>query len=208
LPGNVIYGAQLLGNKQYAGFAKNLMDGCVQLWEGTKTNIAPESFHWIPKDSPLGNYTASQIAQDKRRGFYFAQNEATYDLRPGKAHRMQNIYFTWSNVYLVVSHFAETVESLFYFYRITGDKTYQYKAWKIFQAIDKYCRTPSGYSSLNNVDVVPPGWSDFQESFLFAETFKYLYLIFSDTSVISLNDWVFNTEAHPFKLPSTLKIQK
>lgn len=59
------------------------MDGCVQLWQGTETKIAPESFHWIPKDSPLGNYTTDQITQDKQRGYYFSQNEATYDLRPG-----------------------------------------------------------------------------------------------------------------------------
>ncbi|CAO3663738.1 unnamed protein product [Umbelopsis vinacea] len=184
LPGNVVYGAQLLGNKQYAGFAEKLMDGCVQLWQGTETKIAPESFHWIPKNSSLGNYTTDQIAQDKQRGYYFSQNEATYDLRP------------------------ETLESLFYFYRITGNKDYQNIAWEIFQAINKYCRTSSGFSSLDNVDMIPPGQSDFQESFLFAETFKYLFLIFSDTSVINLNEWVFNTEAHPFKLPSPIKIQK
>jgi mannosyl-oligosaccharide alpha-1,2-mannosidase len=102
----------------------------------------------------------------------------------------------------------ETLESLFYFYRITGNKDYQNIAWEIFQAINKYCRTSSGFSSLDNVDMIPPGQSDFQESFLFAETFKYLFLIFSDTSVINLNEWVFNTEAHPFKLPSPIKIQK
>lgn len=30
-----------------------------------------------------------------------------------------------------------------------------------------------------------------------AETLKYLYLIFCDDSVISLDEWVLNTEAHP-----------
>jgi len=34
-----------------------------------------------------------------------------------------------------------------------------------------------------------------------AETLKYFYLVFSEPSVISLDDWVFNTEAHPFKIP-------
>ena len=27
--------------------------------------------------------------------------------------------------------------------------------------------------------------------------FQYLYLIFSDDSLISFDEWVFNTEAHP-----------
>lgn len=38
------------------------------------------------------------------------------------------------------------------------------------------------------------------QSFFLAETLKYLYLLFSPTSVISLDEWVFNTEAHPIKI--------
>lgn len=30
--------------------------------------------------------------------------------------------------------------------------------------------------------------------------FQYLYLLFSDDSLISLDEWVFNTEAHPFPI--------
>lgn len=35
-----------------------------------------------------------------------------------------------------------------------------------------------------------------------AETLKYFYLVFSDPEDISLDEYVFNTEAHPFKRPS------
>ena len=38
------------------------------------------------------------------------------------------------------------------------------------------------------------------QSFFLAETLKYLYLLFSPSSVISLDEWVFNTEAHPIKI--------
>jgi len=38
-----------------------------------------------------------------------------------------------------------------------------------------------------------------QESFWLAETLKYLYLIFDDPERLSLDDWVFTTEAHPLK---------
>jgi len=38
------------------------------------------------------------------------------------------------------------------------------------------------------------------QSFFLAETLKYLYLLFSPTSVISLDEWVFNTEAHPLRI--------
>jgi mannosyl-oligosaccharide alpha-1,2-mannosidase len=42
---------------------------------------------------------------------------------------------------------------------------------------------------------------DKMESFWTAETLKYFYLIFSTPDMISLDDWVFNTEAHPFRRP-------
>jgi hypothetical protein len=38
-----------------------------------------------------------------------------------------------------------------------------------------------------------------------AETLKYFYLIFSEPDVMSLDDYVFNTEAHGFKLPKSQK---
>lgn len=36
------------------------------------------------------------------------------------------------------------------------------------------------------------------DSFFFAEVLKYLYLTFSDPGVVNLDQWVFNTESHPF----------
>lgn len=41
---------------------------------------------------------------------------------------------------------------------------------------------------------------DKMETFFLAETLKYLYLLFSPRDVLSLDEWVFNTEAHPFRI--------
>jgi len=38
------------------------------------------------------------------------------------------------------------------------------------------------------------------QSYFLSETLKYLYLLFSPPSVISLNEWVFNTEAHILRI--------
>lgn len=43
--------------------------------------------------------------------------------------------------------------------------------------------------------------TDWQQSFWLAETLKYFYLIFSPPDLISLDDYVLNTEAHPFLRP-------
>jgi len=34
-------------------------------------------------------------------------------------------------------------------------------------------------------------------SFFLAETLKYLYLLYADDTLLPLDQWVFNTEAHP-----------
>lgn len=46
-----------------------------------------------------------------------------------------------------------------------------------------------------------PQLSDRVESFWMAETLKYFYLIFSEPGFISLDDYILNTEAHPFRRP-------
>jgi mannosyl-oligosaccharide alpha-1,2-mannosidase len=42
---------------------------------------------------------------------------------------------------------------------------------------------------------------DSMESFWLAETLKYFYLCFEEWDVVSLDEWVLNTEAHPLKRP-------
>jgi hypothetical protein len=46
----------------------------------------------------------------------------------------------------------------------------------------------------------PPDQDDMMQSFFLAETLKYLYLLFSPDDLMSLDKWVFNTEAHPLKI--------
>ncbi|XP_040818860.1 endoplasmic reticulum mannosyl-oligosaccharide 1,2-alpha-mannosidase [Ochotona curzoniae] len=100
----------------------------------------------------------------------------------------------------------ETVESLFYLYRVTRDRKYQDWGWEILQSFNKHTRVPSGgYSSINNVqDAQRPQPRDKMESFFLGETLKYLYLLFSeDAGLLSLDTHVFNTEAHPLPIWSS-----
>eukprot|EP01064_Diplonema_japonicum_P027739 TRINITY_DN4087_c3_g1_i1.p1 TRINITY_DN4087_c3_g1~~TRINITY_DN4087_c3_g1_i1.p1 ORF type:complete len:511 (+),score=73.93 TRINITY_DN4087_c3_g1_i1:104-1636(+) len=94
----------------------------------------------------------------------------------------------------------EVLESLFILYRQTKDPKYQEWAWEMFLAIEKYCKTPIAYSGLTDVDAPNGGYKDNQmQSFFLAETVKYLYLIFSDESLLPLDKYVLSTEAHPFR---------
>jgi glycosyl hydrolase family 47 len=40
---------------------------------------------------------------------------------------------------------------------------------------------------------------DSMQSFVFAETFKYYYLLFAPAAALDFDGVVFNTEAHPLK---------
>lgn len=45
------------------------------------------------------------------------------------------------------------------------------------------------------------GLTNGTQTFWMGETLKYFYLIFEDESVIDLDEWILNTEAHPFRRP-------
>lgn len=44
---------------------------------------------------------------------------------------------------------------------------------------------------------LPVTSDDVSQSWFFAETLKYFYLLFSPDEAMDLSRWVFNTEAHP-----------
>ena len=66
----------------------------------------------------------------------------------------------------------------------------QDKAWRMFEAIEKYTHTDIANAALDDVTTEDPPQSDRMESFWTAETLKYFYLIFSKPDVISLDDYV------------------
>ncbi|KAI1665260.1 Glyco-hydro-47 domain containing protein [Pyrenophora tritici-repentis] len=96
----------------------------------------------------------------------------------------------------------EAIESVWYMYRITGDNHWREAGWRMFLAIDRHTSTTYGNSAIDDVTKMAPGLNDEMESFWLAETLKYFYLLFAEEDVISLDEWVLNTEAHPFRRPT------
>ena len=56
-----------------------------------------------------------------------------------------------------------------------------------------------------DVNVLPVKQQDGMESFWLAETLKYLWLLFGADELLSLDDWVLNTEAHPLRIALPLR---
>lgn len=75
-------------------------------------------------------------------------------------------------------------------YRITGDKALQDAAWRMFQSIEKLARTNIAHAGIEDVRTLNTEKFDKMESFWLAETLKYFYLIFSEPSLISLDEYV------------------
>ncbi|CCM04166.1 uncharacterized protein FIBRA_06328 [Fibroporia radiculosa] len=94
----------------------------------------------------------------------------------------------------------ETVESFYLLWRTTGDEVWRERGWAVFQAIEREAKTESGYASLFSVEESPAPKKNEMPSFFMAETLKYLYLLFTDEELIPLDQWVFNTEAHPLPI--------
>ena len=84
------------------------------------------------------------------------------------------------------------IESTYYLQHYSGVREYQQMGEIMFNDFVKYCRTDTGYAALQNV--ITKRESDEMESFLFAKTFKYFYLLFAPQAVDFGRHITFNTE--------------
>jgi mannosyl-oligosaccharide alpha-1,2-mannosidase len=184
--GNFILGGIVLGVQKYIDHGLELARGCREAYIQTATGIGPESFAWqdnaTSPDANNGGPPSDQADFYERAGFW-VQNGA-YDLRP------------------------EVIESWYYAYRVTGDKTYQDWAWEAFLNINKTCAAGVGFSAVTDINESDGGqFYDSQESFWFAEVLKYSYLIHAGESDFQVktsdNRFVYNTEAHPVAIPKS-----
>ncbi|MEP6819075.1 MAG: glycoside hydrolase family 47 protein [bacterium] len=91
----------------------------------------------------------------------------------------------------------EIVESTYYLYHYTKDPKYLVMGEQLFRDFVRHCRTDAGYAALKTV--VTKEKSDSMQSFLFAETFKYFYLLFGPRRTLDFEKVIFNTEAHPIR---------
>lgn len=199
-------GGKLFDRRGDLAIAERLTEGCIWAYGASKHGVMPETFTlaacgaaradectwdeltWKKQvvldagETITGNFDADMakaqdIIQEKRLPKGFASvPDGRYLLRP------------------------EAIESVFVLYRATGRADLLETAWRMFVAIDKMTATPLANSAVNDVTTPgKPSASDSMESFWLGETLKYFYLLFADETVLSLDEWVFNTEAHPFR---------
>jgi mannosyl-oligosaccharide alpha-1,2-mannosidase len=174
--------------------AIQLTDGCVWAYNSTATGIMPEIFHLVPcegrtaaecKWSDAAWHTALKskaIDTPLHSAKEIAEYVASQRLTPGVASITDRRYLLR----------PEAIESIFVMYRITGDRAWQDKAWRMFEAVEAVTRTPIASSAIQDVTVEPSDvlTDDRMESFWLAETLKYFYLVFAEPNVVSLDEFV------------------
>ncbi|TDL22866.1 seven-hairpin glycosidase [Rickenella mellea] len=183
--GNWLLGGQLLNNQTIVDFALELVDACWNTYQSTATGIGPEVFAYISSNDLNGTFTGgdppsvTDLAFYEQHGFYIFNGGSDYILRP------------------------EVLESNFYAWRVSGDVKYQQRAAQAIDSINTFLAVNGAFAGIDDVNSINSTKIDDTESFFFAEVLKYLYLTFDDPNHISLDHYVFNTEAHPFIAPPT-----
>ncbi|KAK7924591.1 Mannosyl-oligosaccharide 1-2-alpha-mannosidase [Apiospora marii] len=171
-------------NEDDMRLARELMQTCWGMYKWMKTGLAAEITYFNIADPPLPESAPHnpplQFDSDPD-----AQWRKDFMVHSNDVHNLQR---------------PETVESLFYMWRITGERKYREWGWEMFKSFMNYTAIDDegGFTSLSNANTIPPVTKDNMESFWLAETLKYFYLLFSPNDLLPLDSVVINTEAHAF----------
>ncbi|KAI7484813.1 glycoside hydrolase [Hortaea werneckii] len=183
--GNFVLGGMITGNQTFVDFGLSIADTAGAMYSMTATGLGGEFVMWT--EDCLGNWGEGPCTANNS----VRLSDSSFKLRP------------------------EVLETWYYAYRATGDPKYREWAWSAFEAISKVCKTSTGFSAISDVNAPDGGKKlDMQESFVFAEVLKYVYLLHleddgnafhvQDSRHGVKNEWVYNTEAHPFRVVGRL----
>ncbi|KAI1079417.1 glycoside hydrolase family 47 protein [Whalleya microplaca] len=165
--------------------ARELTQTCWGMYKWMATGLAAEISYFNIASPPLAESAPHSTPPSEFDSDANAQWRKDYSVHAMDVHNLQR---------------PETVESLFYMWRITGDVKYREWGWEMFKSFMNHTAVEDGggFSSLSNANKVPPVMRDNMESFWLAETLKYFYLLFSPDDLLPLDKVVINTEAHAF----------
>ncbi|KIV79485.1 hypothetical protein PV11_07045 [Exophiala sideris] len=204
--------SRIFGNPEDFYIGEAITNGCVWAYQNSPTGIMPETFTLLPCTSTQQCEWSDSFWQEQSN-------------RPEHCMNGDCQQFKFPPGYLQVSDASyklrpEAIESVFIMWRMTGDEYWRDVGWGMFESIIEHTRSAFGHAALLSAmevfdrDAYEKGLmvrkvlarqTDDMESFWFAETLKYFYLLFSEPDLISLDDWVLNTEAHPFRLTEGIR---
>ena len=132
--------------------ARELTQTCWGMYKVNPTGLAPEIVHFKIHDPPRMESDHVVAPLDRLDDAEDAAWRKDYIVKPNDAHNLQR---------------PETIESLFYMWRITGDEIYRSWGWEMFKSFIEHTDIGmgGGFTSLEDVTSVPPKKRDNMESF-------------------------------------------
>ena len=131
--------------------ARELTKTCYGMYKAMATGLAPEIAHFNLTEPPHmesdGILDSDELTNDPEAAW-----RQDYEIKHNDNHNLQR---------------PETIETLFYMWRITGDVMYREWGWEIFQSFLKYTKADgdAGFTSLAHANEIPPILKDNMESF-------------------------------------------
>jgi len=199
LPGVLALGAATLPNapRTHMWAAQGLAQTCWTLYADSPTGLSPDevriSMEFAPNDGKWDGLWATHLAQWEQSGE--RGDPPGVRLAEPVKEASQREYNATKAAYLLR---PETVESFYLLWRTTGDDVWRERGWAVFEALMNETHVAnSGFASIKDVYRIGGPKLDEMPSWFLAETLKYLFLLFTDDDLVPLDQWVFNTEAHP-----------
>lgn len=186
-----ILGSTALDRPDWLPYGLDFSEWCANGYRQTAAGIGPALYSWDVEALRTDPEYVNQTAYYERAGYYL------------------------QDYYTAAGQAPEAVESWYYAHQWTGDAYWRDVAWAYTLAQNRTMRVPGGFGSVRNVLEADGGGvrGGIMQSFMLAETLKYQYLVQAETkgewdvgfektpgSGAHKNYFVYNTEAHPFKV--------
>ncbi|KAF2835227.1 glycoside hydrolase family 47 protein [Patellaria atrata CBS 101060] len=221
-PANFILGGAVTGEKRFVDFGLRLLKSYVSLYEATTSGLAPDVISWIPATCTSDDVDTKPECRVPEE--YATQEESGFVKKHG--------FWATDSRYLLR---PEVLESLYYAYRITGDRKYQRISFDLATKIIHACWVESGFAELKDVNValnqtLTEGKNDWMSSYMLSEVLMYAYIVHVEVGELMLEDgqimkmaddgeqddqswhvgrkrmeWVFSTQGHPLRVKASVK---
>lgn len=188
--GSFILGSTALDRPDWLAHGLGFSEWCANGYREMAAGIGPALYSWdLAELATPGE--ANQTALYARAGFVLLDQ------------------------YTAAGQAPEAVESWYYAYQWTADPYWRDVAWAYTLAQNRTMRNALGFGYIRDVTAADGGGlrGSIMQSFMLAETLKYQYLIQTErkgewdvggakagNSGGQKNLWVYNTEAHPFRV--------
>jgi mannosyl-oligosaccharide alpha-1,2-mannosidase len=202
---------RLLDREDYVDVARRFTNGCVWAYDAFPTGIMPEKAQMVACRDSNCAYRPIATGEDVPPGFVRIIDRR-YLLRP---EAIESVFYMWRitgdqawrdaawRMWEAIMKETETEIAFASIEDVTQKEGPMIDSMEVSlpMSIQQAWRLPFSFLFFFFPLQLFANQFD-KQTFWMGETLKYFFLIFEDESVISLDEWILNTEAHPLRRPA------